>query len=357
MRNVIQKAAVAAFAGSMALPAVAQIDLSGQNVELIVPYDAGGGVDAYARFMAPYLQQAIPGNPSIIVRNVPGAGAIAGTNQFEQRAENDGTSLLVVSTSTLLNYIMGDSRVQYDPPSWRPVVVNSLGMVVYASPSLGVATPEDYAAATGQELTVGAHGPTSADLPQLLEMDMLGFNVRPVFGLQRGPALQAFERGEVNVNYDNTLAYSRTVSQLVDAGTAVPVMAMGYVDENGNVVRDPIVSELPSFPEMYEMVHGEAPSGPAYDAWRALLTPRVVASKAIVLPADASDEVVEYYAGVVDSMLENAEFQQAATQFLGEYPTFTGADAQAQWETGTVIADETREWLLEWLEATYDYRP
>lgn len=357
MNKLIHRAALAALLAGFTMPAIAQVDLSGQNVELIVPYDAGGGVDAYARFMAPYLQEAIPGNPSVIVRNVPGAGAIAGTNQFEQRAENDGTSLLVVSTSTLLNYIMGDARVQYDPPAWRPVVVNSLGMVVYASPELGVETPEDYAAAIDQELVVGAHGPTSADLPQLLEMDMLGFDVRPVFGLQRGPALQAFERGEVNVNYDNTLAYSRTVSQLVEAGTAVPVMAMGYVDEAGEVVRDPIVSDLPSFPEMYEMVHGEMPSGPAYDAWRALLTPRVIASKAIVLPSDASDEVADFYADVVNSMLDDPEFQEAASEFLGEYPTFTGAEAQAQWESGTTIADDTREWLLNWLETTYDYQP
>ena len=344
--------------GGLTAPAMAETDFAGERIEFIVPYDAGGGVDAYARFMAPFLQKHLPGQPTIIVRNLPGAGAIAGTNQFERTAGDDGLTILAVSTSTLLNSIMGDSRVEYTPSDWRPVVVSSLGMIVYANPSLGVKTPEDYAQAARdhREVIVGAHGPTSADLPQLLEMDMLGFEVRPVFGLARGPALQAFERGEVTVNYDNTGAYQTNVLPLVEIGSAVPVMAMGYVDGDGNVVRDPVISDLPDFPELYQMVHGEAPSGPAYEAWKALMTPRVVASKAIVLPKDTPDEIVDAYTKGVNDMLADPEFQAAAEKFLGSYPTLTGAPAQTIWKAGNTITPETREWLLTWLEKKFDYQ-
>ncbi len=78
-------------------------DFGGKRVEIIVPYEAGGGTDLYARYLAPFLSAKLPGNPTVIVTNVEGAGAIAGSNQFQERAKPDGLSLIAVAASVTSN--------------------------------------------------------------------------------------------------------------------------------------------------------------------------------------------------------------------------------------------------------------
>ena len=72
---------------------------------------------------------------------------------------------------------------------------------------------------------------------------------------------------------------------LVKAGKAVPLFALGVFNEKGDVVRDPNFKDLPSFPEAYELMHGKKPSGQGYEAWKALLQMGIMANKALFLAA------------------------------------------------------------------------
>ena len=82
MNRLTKVVALAGAVGSLAVPATAQVDFSGERIELLVPYAAGGGADLYARFLGPLIAERLPGEPTLIVQNVEGAGAIAGSNQF-----------------------------------------------------------------------------------------------------------------------------------------------------------------------------------------------------------------------------------------------------------------------------------
>ncbi|MDH3704225.1 MAG: tricarboxylate transporter, partial [Alphaproteobacteria bacterium] len=88
----------------------AAADFKGKRISIIVPFNEGGGTDSYTRFMLPYFQKYLPGNPKILVVNKPGAGGILGGNYFEQRAKKDGTWVFALSTSTISNYTLGDPR-------------------------------------------------------------------------------------------------------------------------------------------------------------------------------------------------------------------------------------------------------
>jgi tripartite-type tricarboxylate transporter receptor subunit TctC len=109
--------AVSAFAISILFAAVPQAlakDFAGKRIRVIVPFNEGGGTDSLTRLLQPYYEKHLPGNPKILVINKPGAGGIVGGNYFEQRAKKDGTWVMAISTSTVLNYVLGDPRVKFD---------------------------------------------------------------------------------------------------------------------------------------------------------------------------------------------------------------------------------------------------
>jgi len=77
---------IAAAGISIAAPALAQaVDFSGKRIEFIVPGREGSGNDVYARVFAPYFEKHLPGKPTILVRNLPGSGTIAGANSSSKR--------------------------------------------------------------------------------------------------------------------------------------------------------------------------------------------------------------------------------------------------------------------------------
>jgi len=63
----------------------------GRNVTILVGYPPGGGYDLYARMISRYLSKYIPGNPTIIVQNMPGAGSLVSVNYLYNNAPKDGT--------------------------------------------------------------------------------------------------------------------------------------------------------------------------------------------------------------------------------------------------------------------------
>jgi tripartite-type tricarboxylate transporter receptor subunit TctC len=78
-------------------PARAQGDFySGKQVSLLIGTTTGGGYDAYGRLVGRHIGRHIPGNPSVIVKNMPGAGGLAAANYLYNRAPRDGTELLTV---------------------------------------------------------------------------------------------------------------------------------------------------------------------------------------------------------------------------------------------------------------------
>lgn len=340
---------------TLAGPTLAQeFTLQGKRVEVILPYSPGGAADAYGRLIARHLQPHLPGNPTVIVRNEPGAGAIAGTNNFHANARNDGTSLLVTSTTTQMNYVLEDSRVNYDLTQMTPIVVNPLGMMIYIHGETGVETASDLGTIPDLQLRSGAHTPTAADLAQLIEFHLLGLDINPIFGLQRAEAKQAFERGEIQISYDNPLSYNIYVEPMIEAGIAVPLYTMGYVDASGELVRDPAFPDLPTFPEAVEAATGAPPSGPAYEAWQTMFFSRVMASKAVLLPRETPAEIVEAYRLAAESMREDPAYIEAIVSQSGGYPTLTGQEANDRWQESLHFDDEGRDWLWTWLGETYD---
>ena len=342
--------------GALAGDALAQdVSFEGETIEFLIPFSAGGGSDTWARFNAPFLSKYLPGNPTVVVVNEPGGGSTKGANLFAARAESDGLTILGTSGSTQFPYLLGDPRVRYDYQDWEVAMVSPTGGVVYTTPELGLTGPQDIGMLEGQELVYASQGATSLDLVPLLAFELMGLDVQHVFGFQgRGDGRLAFERGETNIDYQTSSAYLSNVQPLVEAGDAVPLFSWGVLDEGGNLVRDPTFPDLPHFGEAYEMLTGEPPSGPEYDAYFAFFTAGFPAQKMVFLPGGTPQEFVDAYQQAFEDMKADPEYQANKEAALGTYEQVTGPAADVLFEAGTTIAPELRDQVVTMLTEEYN---
>lgn len=323
------------------------------KTELVIPYSEGGGTDTWARFMAPYLEKHVEGNPTFTPKNVPGGESITGSNQFVQTGGTKGDQLLVTSGTTYFQALLGRSQVKFDFTKMRPLILSGTGGVIYTSPSTGIKSAADLVD-TKKKLSYGGISATGLDLTMLQAFDVLGVDLDATFGFEgRGPARLAFERGEVNVDYQTTSAYLTQVKPMVKKGKAVPLMSFGVL-KDGKIVRDPNVPDLPTVEEVYKKIHGKAPAGPAYEAYRAFLIPGYVYQKGLWANKGTPDNIVKAYRDAVAGISKDDKFRASSKEVLGGYPLYSGKEAEADLKKAFRISPETRSYTLDMLKSQYD---
>ena len=109
--------AAAALVWVAAAPACAQDAAEfykGKTVQIVVGYGAGGGYDIYARMLARHMGKHIPGNPGMVVQNMPGAGSLRATNYLYSVAPKDGTVFGIFNRSTVLDPLFGSPEAKFD---------------------------------------------------------------------------------------------------------------------------------------------------------------------------------------------------------------------------------------------------
>lgn len=354
MKKIILGVAVSLSLGLVTATDAVATDFSGERIEWLVPFKEGGGTDTWARFFTPLLSETLPGQPSLVIRNVPGGGSINGANQFDARAENNGLEVFGSTASTLFYSMLGDRRVNYQPQDWIPVFATPTGGVLYLSSDLGINSAEDLADLGEHELTFPSLGPTSLDLVPLLAMEMLDLNVKPVFGMDRSAGRLAFERGEVDVDYQTSAPYLKNVTPLVEEGTAVPIMSWGVLADDGSIQRDPSFPELPHFGEVYEMIHGEPPSGQSFEVWKTFFIAGFAAQKIMFLQEGTPEEIVDTYRQAAIDVASQPDFKEKARTAIGDYDQIVGKNVEDAFDMIFTLSDEDTQWIQDWLVEKYD---
>ncbi len=329
----------------------AAADLKGKTVTWTIPFGEGGGSGRWARFVEPFLRKH--SGADIRLKFVPGGGSTKGANLYAKRAKPDGLDLLGTSGSTQFPFLLSDKRVKYDYGKWRPLLAYATGGVAYISPKLGVKTAAELVK-KNPPLKYGSQGATSLDLVPLLAFEMLGLNVKAVFGMKgRSAGRKAFMTGETSIDYQTSSAYLSKVTPLVKEGSAIPIMSWGTLDAKGNLVRDPNFPDLPHFAEVYEQVKGKKPSGAWFDAWKAFFTAGFPAQKFVVLPKDTPEDVVKAYQDAFGKMLADPEYLASKDKKIGTYDQVTGAAAELKFKAATDVPSEAKAWVRNWLTTKY----
>ena len=347
----------AGFAVTATLGVAEELDLSGKTVDFVIPFSESGGSAKWANFYAPLLSEALPGNPTVVVKYMPGAGSTKGANWFQaqQWDGTEGTLIFGSSGSTQFPYLLGDPRVRYEYGDWEVVLASGTGGVAFLPPEMAEKLDGlDASGLAGEDFIWGSQGATRLDLVPLLAWKMLGMNVEPVFGIKgRGDGRLMFERGEANVDYQTSSAYLANVTPLVESGQAVPWMTWGALDDNGDVVRDPTFPDIPSFKEVCEATAGCETSGEAWDAWKAFMIAGFPAQKMIFLPQGAPDWAVEGFTEALNKVIARDDFAEISAARLGVYPQMTGGAAQKTLKLGTEVSPAAKEFVVNWLAEDY----
>lgn len=318
-------AGVLAFAGNASLPAAETPYYQGKTIRMIIPFSPGGGSDTFGRLISRYLGEHIPGRPTVIAENVTGAGGLLGSNEFAQRVAHDGTTLLTASGHLNLRAFLGLRGLRLDLDQLEPIAAAPMGHVTVISNRAGVSTAADLGKAR-RRLTKGITDPIGM-LESIVVLEMLGVNYRPVPGYSgRADTRIGLERGELMINTQSTPAYLARVRPLVDEGRAIPLYAIGFLDAAGKPVRDPVLPDMITAPELYQQIHGRMPSGPLWEAYKAVI-PVVQNTRGTVwvhgdIPAAAMRDL---RAGVA-AMAADPAFLEASANILQGYAIVHGDD-------------------------------
>ena len=181
-------------------PASAQTPFyQGKSLTMVVASTTGGGYDLWARLTARHIVKHIPGNPSIVVQNMPGAGNIIGANYVYGVAKPDGLTLGAVNPALYFDQLVGRSEVKFDWAKFNWIGSPEKNDVVsYMRADQPLKTIDDWRnAKEPPKCGSTGTGSTGHYIPRLLE-ETLGIKTQIVSGYPGASDIElAIERGEV----------------------------------------------------------------------------------------------------------------------------------------------------------------
>ena len=168
----------------------------GKTISLVIGSDVGGGYDAYARLVARHLGAHVPGSPTVVPVNMPGAAQSKAANYVYALTPKDGTYIAALSPGALLIPVLGGPHVPYDANKFQ--YVGSANSDLYVCIARTDAPVQRFADIFAHELIMGVSSGSSTLMMPLLHKNLLHAKLRLVRGYAGTKDMQlALERGEI----------------------------------------------------------------------------------------------------------------------------------------------------------------
>ena len=181
----------------------------GKAIRLVVGNSVGGAQDDWARFVAQYLGKHIPGNPDIVVQNMPGAGTVIAANYVYNVAKPDGLTLGLINPAIYIDQLLGSKEVKFDWPKFSWIgSPERIDQVLFIRTDIPYKTLDELRNATDPPRCASlARAGLGYFLPKLLE-EGLGVKLHMVLGYGGGGEMNlAIEKGEVQCRAGTVSAY------------------------------------------------------------------------------------------------------------------------------------------------------
>jgi tripartite-type tricarboxylate transporter receptor subunit TctC len=225
----------------------------GETITVYVGRTPGSGADLSVRVFVEFWQRHIPGNPTMIVRNVPGGGGTRVWNYGAEVAANDGLHILYSPTS-------GAAAILKQPGlradfSEMPYIGGLMSPNMAYVRTDKVKRPEDLLTAEG--LKFGGQTPAHRfDLLGRLGLDAVGTDYQYATGFPgAADVFNAVRRGEIDIQMSSLGLYRFSVEPtLVEEGLAIPLWHNPAADPEGNVTPLAVAADIPSYMEFYATV-------------------------------------------------------------------------------------------------------
>lgn len=295
----------------------------GKTLTVLINFAAGGPTDIEGRLVARFLGRHLPGQPLIVVQNMPGAGGVTGTNYLGEVAKPDGLTLGYF-TGQFFNILTADPNLRVDLGKFAYIASIEGVAVAYMRKDFppGVQEPKDIIKAKG--LRAGGLSLNSAkDVRFRLQLDLLGVPHQYVTGYNsNSDARLAVERNEIQFFTEGTPGYrSQVQPRMAKDGVVIPVYADELVTVDGEFRPSAEVPDIPSFSQLYRQVFGKLGSGPQWEALKTINLTHAMQRIANVAPNTPTEAVTALRQGF-SQMIKDQEFVQEFKRVTRSDPNF-----------------------------------
>ena len=343
--NVSSGIAASVFGTALciAVPANAQDAVekffTGKQVEIVIGTTPGGGYDTYGRLVARHMGAYIPGKPTLVVKNMPGAGSIKATAYIYNVAPKDGTSIGAIFPGAIIEPLLGNiAQVQHD--STKLIYLGSANNEVFICIGRSDAPAQKFEELLSKEMILGASatGGSTRDFPALLN-NVLGTKFSIVSGYPGSKEITlAIERNEVHgaCGY----GWSSLISQNADLLNSGKVRVLAQETMRSHPTLDkmgvPLTVSFAKTDEqkqILELVYGQ-----------------LVFGRPFVLPPDVAPERVAALRRAFDATLKDKTLMAEAAKSQIDVDAVTGEDVEKvvtkMFATPTAIVERTKQALI-----------
>ena len=325
----------------------------GKNITFLINFAAGGPTDIEGRIVARHLAKHIPGNPVVIVQNMPGAGGVTGINFLGEAAKKDALTVGYF-TGPYNHHMMKSATLRTD--LMQLPFIASVGSVtvcyIRSDVPPGIKKPTDIAKAE-RFRAGGLSYDSNKDLRFRLAFDILGLKYDYVTGYNSSnDARLAVQRNEIQYHDENVPGYRGVVEpQLVKTGIVTPLYYHDVIKPDGSMGKSPDYPELNSFTEIYTQIFGKAPTGIKYEALKAANMASQNLSRVALLTPNSPKEAVAALRQAFTSLSKDEEFIGEAKKAMRFQPRFdVGEDGERLRDKVLRAPEEVVEFVRQYIE-------
>ncbi len=308
-----------------------------RSITMLIGSASGGGTDTTGRLVAKFLGQNLPGQPQIIVRNMPGAGGVTALNYIVQQTKPDGLLLTVGAPSHVdpMNYRKSSS--QYDPSKFRYIGGIGRGGTVLLINKEARKRLYD----KGEKpviMGITASLPTQASMVTVWGIAFLDWNAKWVGGYpSTNEIMLALERGEIDMT---TTGNMFKIQGLLDKGTFEILNQAGMMEGGQEIKR----SDFGDAPLFTEQVSGKITDPVAQQAFRYWLAMNAL-DKWLALAPDTPDAHVAVYRAAYAKTMADPEFVLQGKTMSEDFTPMTAADVSGLVKDLVATPDEAIDYI------------
>ncbi len=295
----------------------------GKTLTVLINFAAGGPTDIEGRLVARFLGRHLPGQPTIVVQNMPGAGGVTGTNYLGEIAKPDGL-ILGYFTGQFFNLLTADPNLRVDLAKFAYIASIEGVAVAYTRKDVPPGIQEAKDIVKAKNLRAGGLSLNSAkDVRFRLQLDILGIPHQYVTGYNsNSDARLALERNEIQFFTEGTPGYrSQVQPRMVKEGLVTPIYADELVTADGEFRPSAEVPDIPSFSQLHQQIFGKLGSGVLWEALKTINLTHAMQRIAKVAPNTPPEAIASLRHGF-SQMIKDPEFIQEFKKVTRSDPAF-----------------------------------
>ena len=309
----------------------------GKTVTMIIGFAPGGGTDAFGRLVAQYLEKHLPGSPTVVPRNIPGADGVTAMNFIAQQVAPDGLTVTTTANTTADPLNFRKPQAQYQPTDFPIVGGGGRGGEVLLIKKDAEKRLYDKSAAP---VVMGSLGgiPRSGMQMTAWGVEFLGWNAKWVIGYRGTNELTiALERGEIDMTSTGNLFL---IQRLIGTGNFKILMQSGTL-KNGVLSGRPDFGDAPLLAKALEGKIKDPLVAKAFEYWSTVS----LTDKWIALPPKSSKETVDVYRAAYTKVVQDPEFLERVRKISDDFVAISAPETETLIKKLSSVPPEATDYM------------